>query len=120
VVTTTIDPTRILVLNLTADEIEEIKNQIAAGNLPPNYFELCDEARARNVFGADAVKDRHGNWIEQGAGAKGRETANHFVALKKAEAMGIELPGTYDKAVAALWKRDAERARKIGLPAPSR
>jgi hypothetical protein len=72
------------------------------------------------VFGVDAQKDRHGNFIEQGLGAKGRETANHFNALKKAEAMGVELPGTYDRAIADIWKRNPDHAKKIGLPAVGR
>jgi hypothetical protein len=119
-VTTVIDPVRVPVINLSGDELEQIRADIAAGALPPDYLERYREAVARNVFGQDAVKDRHGNYIEQGLGAKGRETANHFNALKKAEAMGVELPGAYDKAVADIWKRDPERARKIGLPAVGR
>jgi hypothetical protein len=114
-VTSTIDPLSVPVLNLTGDEMDEIRNQIAAGLLPQDYLERHREAVARNVFGFDHKKDRHGNPIEQGIGAKGRENLNHFRALQKAEAMGMELPGTYDRAVAEIWKRDPDRARKIEL-----
>lgn len=55
---------------------------------------------------------------EDGKGAKGNETANHFAALKRAEIAGHEFPGTYDAAVAEIWKRDPQRAEKIGLPKP--
>jgi hypothetical protein len=103
-------------INLTTEEVDAIKAEIAGGLLPPNYLELHKDAVAKNVFGHDAVKDRNGNYLEQGVGAKGHETANHFQALKKSEAMGVELPGTYDKAVAEIWKRDPERAQKLGLP----
>jgi hypothetical protein len=114
-----VDPFRVPVINLTGDELEQIRADIAAGALPPDYLERHREAVARNVFGQDAQKDKNGNYIEQGLGAKGHETGNHFNALKKAEAMGVELPGAYDKAVADIWKRDPGRAKKIGLPAPA-
>lgn len=110
-----IDPIRVPVLNLTGDEISEIREQIAAGSLPQDFLQRHEEAKARNVFGHDAIV-RNGKFVEQGLGAKGFETANHFAALKKSEASGQELPGTYDKAVAEIWKRDPERAQKLGLP----
>jgi hypothetical protein len=116
-VETVIDPFRPPVLNLTGEEIADIRVQIEAGLLPADFLARHREAVARNVFGFDAKQDRHGNWIEQGLGAKGHETANHFAALKKAESSGLELPGAYDRAVAEIWKRDPDRAKKIGLPA---
>jgi hypothetical protein len=118
-VTTVIDPVRVPVITLSSDELEQIRADIAAGVPGADYLERYRDAVARNIFGFDAVKDRHGNYIEQGLGAKGHETGNHFSALKKAEAMGVELPGAYDKAVADIWKRDPGRAKKIGLPAPA-
>jgi hypothetical protein len=117
--TSTIDPRRIPVITLRPDEIEEANAQIAVGILPPNFWELHKEAVARNVFGHDAVKDRQG-YREQGIGARGFETANHFEAIRKNEQRGLELPGTYDRMVAELWKRDPERAKKIGLQPPAR
>ena len=114
-VTQTIDPVRVPVLNLTGEELQEIRDQISAGMLPPNWLQLHADAVDANVFGIDTPK-KNGKRQEQGLGAKGHETANHFHALKKAEAMGAELPGTYDKAVAEIWKRDPDRAQKLGLP----
>ena|ERR1700761_1302780 len=114
--TSLIDPNKISVLNPTMDEREEIDRQIAAGDLPRNYWDLRKEATARFVFGHDAKKDSKGNFVEQGLGAPGNESANHFQALRKAEQMGLEPPGAYDKAVAACWKRTPDLARKLGLP----
>ena len=53
---------------------------------------------------------------EQGHGAKGHETANHFAALRKREEQGLESSGSYDAAVAELWQRDPSRAERLGLP----
>jgi hypothetical protein len=46
-----------------------------------------------------------------------RTTANEArAALRKAEASGVELPGSYDKALADIWKRDPKRAAALHLP----
>jgi hypothetical protein len=59
---------------------------------PPEMAALDPEARAAhlkaemlNTFGHDVKFDRHGNPIEQGRGAPGRETPQHFAALEKSE-----------------------------------
>lgn len=78
------------------------------------------KAEERNVFGHDVKHDKKGNPIEQGIGSPGHETLNHFRALALAEQQGREAPGTYDAAVADIWKRDPERARKIGLHQPKK
>jgi hypothetical protein len=96
--------------------MDEIKAQMKAGALPADFLERHREAVRKNIFGFDHKTDKHGEPIEQGMGAKGHETANHFAALKKAEAMGAELPGVYDKAIADIWKRDPTRAAKLRLP----
>jgi hypothetical protein len=44
--------------------------------------------------------------------------ANHFAALKKAERDGREAPGSYDAAVADLWRTNPALAEKINLPKP--
>jgi hypothetical protein len=74
------------------------------------------KAEERNVFGHDVKHDSEGNPIEQGIGAPGHETANHFAALRKNEQLGLEPKGAYDRAVADLWDRDPKRAKKLGLP----
>jgi hypothetical protein len=74
------------------------------------------EIEARYVFGSDYKRDRNGKPIEQGVGSAANPSLNHFMALKKAEMAGVEAVGSYDRAVAALWKTDPARARKIGLP----
>jgi hypothetical protein len=49
-------------------------------------------------------------------GAKGNETGNHFAALKKVEELGVEPKGSYAAAIAEIWARDPDRARKLNLP----
>jgi hypothetical protein len=115
-VTQVIDPIKVPCITLSQDEIDEIKAQMTAGELPRDWLDRYQLALAKNVFGHDAQQDRDGNWIEQGLGAKGHETANHFAALKKSEAMELELPGVYDKALADIWKRDPKRAAALRLP----
>lgn len=69
-------------------------------------------AEEKIVFGTDFEKKK-GVPIEQGIGSQGRETHNHFMALRKHE--GEE---AYQAALAEIWKRDPERAKKISLPKP--
>ena len=59
------------------------------------------EDEARNVFGHDAKKDKHGKYIEQGRGSAANPTEQHYQALARAEGAA---------AAAAARKRDAERA----------
>src|SRR5689334_21323721 len=68
-----------------------------------------------SVYGADAKRDKRGNFLQQGIGAPGNETANHFAAIRKYE--GKE---AWDRAVGEIWRRDPERAKKLGLPQPAR
>jgi hypothetical protein len=110
------DALRPSVLCLSADDVASIKQEISLGLLPPDWFQQCEEARAKNTFGADYKRDRHGRPIEQGIGSLGNESLNHFHALKKNEMAGTEPQGAYDRAVARLWKENPEHAKKIGLP----
>lgn len=103
-------------IHLTPEEIDELRTAAAKGVIPPNAVELQAEAEARNVFGHDAKKDKNGDFIEQGIGAPGNESLNHFAALRKAEREGFEPAGSYAKAVDAIWKNNPDRAKKIGLP----
>ncbi len=96
---------------LTAEEIAVMRDEIAKGLLPPDAIEKYLEAEALNVFGHDARRDRDGNWIEQGIGSRGNETANHYAAI-----LNYEGREAYEKAVAEIWGRDPRRAAAIGLP----
>ena len=113
-------PIIIPTVTLTQLEIEETQQQIAEGKLPPDWLDRYNKGVVDNVFGFDHKKDRQGNPIEQGIGSKGHETKNHFAALKKAEQMGLEPAGAYDRAVGEIWGRDPDRAQKLGLPKPNR
>jgi hypothetical protein len=100
----------------SAEEIQTMKDEIKAGILSPDAIEQYLDGERRNVFGFDSKTDARGQPIEQGIGAKGNETLNHFNAMLKAEQMGGVVPGTYKAAVAEIWKRDPRRAEKLGLP----
>lgn len=105
-------------IHLRSEEIAEMRDDIAEGKLPPDAIDQHFEAEARNVFGHDAKKDARGNYIEQGIGSKGHETANHFASLKKAEREGFEQPGSYKRALEEIWKRDPQRATALNLERP--
>lgn len=64
------------------------------------------------VFGHDH-KVVNGVPQEQGHGAKGPETLNHFNSIRR-----YESEEAYWAAVAEIHKRDPERAKKLGLPSP--
>lgn len=114
--TSVIDPNKISVLSPSPEEIEEINRQIAVGALPQNYWALRKDATARAVFGQDAVKRRDGTYEEQGIGSAKNLTRNHFEAIKANEARKLELPGSYDRAVAKCWRENPVLAEKLGLP----
>jgi len=106
------------VVTLTQEEREEMNALVAAGKLPPTAIKDYEEDVARNVFGHDAKKDVKGNYIEQGIGAKGRESANHFATILRHEQLGLEPPGAHQAALMEIWKRDPARAEKLRLPRP--
>jgi hypothetical protein len=96
--------------------VAQTKNKFRDRDNYPNMTEeqieaVAKEAEDRNVYGHDAKKDRKGNYIQQGIGAPGRETSNHFTSIRRYE--GEE---AWRKAVAALWKRDPQRAAALNLP----
>ena len=76
------------------------------------------EANAKNreavhqsvVYGNDH-KTVNGVPQEQGHGSKGHETGNHFAAIRRYEG-----EDAYWTAVAEIYSRDPERAKKLGLP----
>lgn len=69
-------------------------------------------AEEKIVFGTDFKKVK-GHPVEQGVGSPGRETNNHFTAIRKHE--GEE---AYQAAIEDLWKRNPDHAKKLGLPRP--
>ena len=89
-----------------------------AGRPPPSESELAVielEALRKDVFGFDYKTDRHGNPIQQGIGAPGRETTNHMQSIRRYE--GEE---SYQRAVRRLWKENPARAKALNLPEPAR
>lgn len=105
-------------VHLTQEDLADMQDAINKGQLPRDAIERHFEAEALNVFGHDAKKVK-GEFVEQGIGSKGHETANHFAALLKAERVDrIEPPGSYEAAVREIWKRDPKRAEKLKLPRP--
>lgn len=90
------------------------------GASPEAAHEAGLRAQNASVWGSDAQKDRNGKFIPQGIGAPGHETGNHFAALKKAEQMGLERPGAYEKALREIWKRGPEWCKAVNLEQPAR
>jgi hypothetical protein len=62
------------------------------------------------VFGQNFQRDRHGNPIEGGIGAPGRESVNHMASILKYEGQDA-----YQAACDAIWKRNPEHAKRLGL-----
>lgn len=71
---------------------------------------LADEEKI--VFGQD-VERKGGAPVEKGIGSPGRETVNHFTALRKYE--GEE---AYREAYNELAKRNPDHLKKLNLPKP--
>jgi hypothetical protein len=67
------------------------------------------------VWGHDAKKDRDGNYIQQGAGSRGRESFNHLAAIRKYEG-----PAAYQKELQRIWKETPDHAKRMGFPEPQR
>jgi hypothetical protein len=88
------------------------KSQEEIDGMTKPELEEYHEQQRMIVFGHD-YKMRKGEPVEQGFGARGHETENHFVAIRKYEG---EEP--YWTAVAEIWKRDPDRAAKLRLPKP--
>jgi hypothetical protein len=77
-------------VTLRRDELEQ---------LTPEERKLHFEAEAKNVFGHDAKKDRHGRYIEQGRGSPQQPTVQSMGALLAAEGMDA-----YNRAIEAATK----------------
>ena len=96
----------------TPEELDEMLQQINEGKLPKDAVKKYLAAEQATVFGVDH-KVVKGVPQEQGIGAPGHETINHFNSLRKYEG-----EDAYQAAVADLWKRDPKHAKKLGLPPP--
>src|SRR5262249_48895840 len=84
---------------------------IAAGATP----EQAAQVEARNVYGHDAKRDRHGNFIEQGIGSESNPSVNSFAAIRKWEG-----EVAYQAALKKIWRNSPDKARQLGLPEPAR
>ena len=67
------------------------------------------------VWGADAKKDRNGNYQQHGIGSKGRETFNHLASILKYEG-----PQAHQKELRRIWRETPDHARKMSFPEPER
>jgi hypothetical protein len=64
------------------------------------------------VYGWDAKRDpKTGDFIQQGVGSPGHENFNHFQAIRRYQG-----EAAYLAAVKEIWRRDPDRAKKLGLP----
>ena len=66
----------------TVEEIFEMRELIARGELPADAIEKYYEGEAKNVFGHDAKKIK-GEYVEQGVGSAGNQTRNSIESYKK-------------------------------------
>lgn len=98
-------------VTLTTEEWDALGDPERGGS--PAKQKAHIDAEERIVFGTDFQKRRDKTPIEQGIGAQGRETNNHFSGIRKYEG-----EDAYWEAVAEIWKRDPERAKKLNLPKP--
>lgn len=92
--------------NMTPEEQEEY--------LAPANVKAREAIQQSVVFGHDH-KTVKGEPVEQGIGARGRESGNHFASILRYE--GKE---AFDAAVAELHKRDPKRHAALKLPVPKK
>jgi hypothetical protein len=95
-----------------------IRDAENAGRPIPSDAELKaigERADALNTYGFDAVQNRDGTWQQQGIGSDKNPSANHFAAIRRY--LGKE---EWEKAVRDQWRKNADVARKLGLPQPAR
>jgi hypothetical protein len=87
----------------TTEELDEMRNLIALGRLPPDAIERYYEDETRNVFGHDVKFDADGRPIEQGLGSASQPTPNSVDAYRK---FGREEPAYHEN----LARMEAELA----------
>lgn len=69
-------------VTLTPMELQEIQQRIDQGELPKTTIKDHFDQEAKNVFGQDARKTRHG-YVEQGIGSPQNQTRNSVEAYRK-------------------------------------
>jgi hypothetical protein len=87
----------------TTEELDEMRNLIALGRLPPDAIEKYYEDELKNVFGHDVKFDAEGHPIEQGLGSPQQPTRNSVDAYRK---FGREEPAYHEN----LARMEAELA----------
>jgi hypothetical protein len=90
--------------------ITETKTIQVVEAMPPEETQAYFACEEKIVFGHDFQRDRNGAPIEVGIGSPGRESVNHMASILKYE--GQE---AYQAACDAIWKRDPEHAKRLGL-----
>jgi hypothetical protein len=94
----------------TQNEIDEMRQNIQAGKLPPNAIEQYLEAEEKAVFGHDVKYDEDGEPIEQGIGSFAQPSQNSIDAYIKTQTerrVGGPEPG-FNENVEAMRARLAE------------
>lgn len=72
------------------------KTEAELAEMTPEAIKAHFDAEMKLVFGENARRNNKGIPQEQGIGSPGRETPNHFAAMRKREAEGYEPEGTTD------------------------
>jgi hypothetical protein len=81
--------------------------------------EIADEANRVATFGVGyAVDKKTGLPVQGGVGSDLNPSINHFASLKKRELQGHERPGSYERALSDIWKKNPEWCRRADLPKP--
>jgi hypothetical protein len=94
----------------TAQEIDEMRAEIAAVTLPPDAIKRYREEEDRNVYGHDAKRRRDGSYIEQGVGSAGNQTRNSIEAYKKYHSNEPDFEKQVARMEKELVESDARRA----------
>ena len=98
-------------LHKTESELAEYQTLADQGELPRDIVKQVLDAEDAAVHGYDAKKDRKGKRVQQGIGALGHETTNHYAAILRYEGRPA-----YEAAVYDLQVRDPKRHALLGLP----
>lgn len=94
--------------------VTKTPEELAAMSPEEIKVHLADEEKTvfgRNRLDEPDYKKVKGVPVEKGIGSQGRETGNHFAAIRKYEG-----EDAYQDALREIWKRDPERAKKLNLP----